>query len=340
MPLIRFLTLISVVGLMISCSGRISDVTNTLLEAQTLAREGSHEEALELLDEKIRRNDRDDRYYLLRGAIYQSLDPVLFMEFAIDNYLEALQQNPESFVIRRSLGTSYAALEQNDEAVRYLESSIDYFNSERSIDRDLEPFGPLANAYYDLGFYDDALEAIERSLEINAQDGWHQLLLGLILSQSGDVEVLTSQFKVAYAIESTNNVITQQYGFRLIEMQAFDIAQAHYERFTTLDDATAGPAWARAGLGVVALLTSELEEAKRQLDIANGLDERVTETLQYLSFWHFARGADEAAIASHVEYRIATIANETVHTDLSISEFIEFYEDSPVFQMVRRVYGR
>lgn len=138
-------------------------------------------------------------------------------EEAIEQFLSALEANPDSAKAHLNLGLVYLAMERYPEATKAIEQS-------RAIEDSDEAIVALATVFFQQKKYTEAAALMQEALQRSPERADHHLRLGIIRRRAGDLE---------RAIESLQMAITQdpamleariQLGLCLKELKRYDEA--------------------------------------------------------------------------------------------------------------------
>lgn len=189
---------------------------------------GNHQQSINYANDMLRVDARDDRPFMVKGICYKELGDTAK---AIQNYLEAVTENPDNYDAYVELGILHWA--KNDPlAEGYLKSALDirpqgidalytlgmhYQNSDKlnealeTYTKILEIDSSYAAAYFNMGYvqyehlqlYDEALANFDKAVKVNPKYYQAVYMRGLCYEAKGDVSKAKREY--SYAIELNPN---------------------------------------------------------------------------------------------------------------------------------------
>ena len=331
----RFFLLLLIITLLLSCK-KEKDIKTIYNESIDKGKEGKYLDALIILEQGVKKQQRDYWYYLYHG-FYTSMLRWREYDKALEDYKKAFEIRPDSeeYTITYFLGTTYYDLGDYENAIKYLEKNVEMYNGEQ----DLNPFNALSESYYNKGDYNNALIAINKYLEIDPED-WGYMQKGLILSHMNrDIISLKKYYDKAMALNSSNYLYAIDYTKRLIEMGEDKRA---YDESIKWIEKEENNGWAYANLGYLKMLAGDWDAAYTLLDEAfekyghkPGHDQLIA---LYRSFYFFYTGKFKIAYSLYLYHKYKTLYFS--RPDINYPEdYIEALEDNILFQRLFKKHG-
>ena len=174
--------------------------TRLFQQAKLAQSQGNLSKALGLYNKLIRQNPQHAAALTNRGLLWELLpvkdaaERAKNRKYAEQDYLRALEINPNQAETYNNLGALYIDQKRNGDAVVYLSEAIvrqpKYFRA--LLNR--------ANAYTNLGLYQEALSDFDRAAELKPNDPGLLLNRGLTYFDSGKYEAAVNDFSHAMAV--------------------------------------------------------------------------------------------------------------------------------------------
>lgn len=181
------------------------DVRTLLKLYNTPLHTPQHEIAIELLKKELQTNPRQARTHYLLGAVYFDKGD---MVPAIASFRECLGIDANFEPARERLIQAYERTGQSHQAIRLIEQGVTSYRGSRSLDESADTYNFLGTLHYRQGDVDQAIQAFEKAIERSphhkaAKQNLHQLL--------------------------------RQKAFDALKRNAFDEAEAYFEKAVHLD---------------------------------------------------------------------------------------------------------
>ena len=239
-----------------------NEIYEILVTASEISDEGKHREAYEYLESEVKESQRDWRYYFYHGLFLQLENPIYNLQRYTADYLKAHELSPDEYRPIVFLGVSYNLADDRESAILYLEKAAELFDGSQPRG---QPYDSLARAYYQIGDYDKAYEAIEKAIKFEPDNAWIYLEKGQILSQLEGLDPLVEYYQKAVEMDPNEIEFPKYYGNRLIEMGYDELAIEHFNSFLAKDEKAN---WCYADLGYIKMVQGDWEGGKELLDKA------------------------------------------------------------------------
>ncbi|MEE8410693.1 MAG: tetratricopeptide repeat protein [Myxococcota bacterium] len=177
---------------------------------------------------------------------------------AIEQYMMALEENPDSALAHLNIGLVYLATGRFDEAAKAIEES-------RSVKETDDAIVALSMVHYQQKQYTEAAKLMELALQRSPDKAIHHYRLGLIREQAGDVARAVDAFQMTITQDPGLIDARIRLGLALKQLQRFD------EALDVLKEAVRDMRDANAEVGVVSNLQvalGEVYEAMKMNDYA------------------------------------------------------------------------
>jgi len=318
--------LLIIVMAFVSCQINEKQVLLLMLEINEKVPMDDYKTALDILEKRIKKNNRGYWYYFYHGIITGQQGIHRYASAALEDYLKAYEFNPNTYEINERIGHAYIYLGEYEQAILYLERSYELYLPESGAPF---PYWGLAEAYLHVGRLEEALEMNAKSVEI---DGFPEdyLQRGIILSQSGDVDALTENYEIAISIDPKDGFTRNNYALRLIEMGYTEKAYQFYANWLKENDNHEDSCY--AGMGYILMLSGEWEKSIDMLEKANSIDKPDILTWLYMSFYYFFNGDYYKAFEYEARYRLQFEPSGEVYWRTSLVDFLEGYKKNWQFQ--------
>lgn len=243
-----------------SLAARMGDVDPKIVEVEALLAKGKHQRGLELIDEAIAANGEVARYHFVRGNALTFLDDDAGAEAAYRRAIEldaddplplsalgqliafrdgatlddkrkaaelftaAIKLDPKLATAHQSLGVVLLALDQPQAAVEALD------NADR-LEGTVETAYLLAQAYGELGKFDEAVRHAARAVELqpDALGVDLRLLYARLLMQAGNADEAAKQFEQAAKLVPDAPPLRLEVARGLLELGRPDAAMVHMQ---------------------------------------------------------------------------------------------------------------
>jgi tetratricopeptide (TPR) repeat protein len=189
---------------------------------------GEHQKSIDHANQMLRIDSRDDRPFMIKGLCFKELKDTTK---AIQNYLEAISENPDNYDAFVELGILHWA-KKDPLAEGYLKSALDirpdgldalyalgmqYQGTDKlnealeTYTRILELDSTYRTAYYNMGYiqyehlqlYDEALANFDRAVKVDPKYYQAIYMRGLCFEAKGDVAKAKREY--SYALELNRN---------------------------------------------------------------------------------------------------------------------------------------
>jgi Tfp pilus assembly protein PilF len=152
------------------------------------------------LDEAVKSFHRtlslDPRFYLAYNALGLAYSMKGRLDDAVTAYLKCLEINPQFSEARNNLGTVYQEMKLLDKAEAEFQTALlDGTYQKREL-----PYFNLARLYYLQGRIDEALENVDKSIQIQPRLAMAQNLRGLIYEKKNDIDLAVASYEQAVKI--------------------------------------------------------------------------------------------------------------------------------------------
>jgi tetratricopeptide (TPR) repeat protein len=312
--------------IILSCERSKEQQEEIYLRALEIAGEGDYKTALEFIEKNIKASERKYTYYFYHGFFTQGQDYKIYSALALDDFLKAYSLNQNTYDINEMIGSIYVMLAEYEKAIPYLEQAALLYSG--SGDDVPPPYWYLAEAYFRLGKFEEALAMNSRAIEKNKYP-WNYLQRGIILSHGGDIKALNEYYRIAREIDPGNTGIIWDYALRLIELDYYKEAYGIYEELLEENNSYN---WCYADMGYILMLCNRWDESIEKLKTSESMDNTYIQVLQYLSFYYFFTEDYERAFEYEGRARFEAAPSGTVYYRKSVEEFIEGYANIWQFQ--------
>jgi tetratricopeptide (TPR) repeat protein len=320
-----FLILLTLFSLF-SCKMNKEQQREIYQEALTKAREKEYKNALDILEKKIKKNDRRYTYYFYHGFFTQQQDFIKYSSTALEDYMKAYSFDPNTYSINDVIGRAYLYMKEYDQSVPYLEKAYALYDPESEAP---PPYWALAESYLHVGRLGEAIKMNVEALEENPAP-WIYFQKGVILSELGNIQALNDNYQIAKQMTPGDIMLDRDYALQLIKINEIEKASQLYD--TWLKGQENYYDWCYADLGYISMLKGDWDNSFKLMQKAEKINNTTVLTLKYLSFYYFFIQDFNKAYEYESRTRLQTEAPGRTIRKKSVDEFFERYKGDWQFQ--------
>jgi tetratricopeptide (TPR) repeat protein len=295
-------------------------------EALTQARKKEYNNALAIIENKIRKIDRRYTYYFYHGFFIQQRNFIKYSPIALEDYIKAYSFNPNTYSINDAIGSTYLYMKEYDQAIPYLEKAYALYDLESGAP---PPYWNLAESYLHVGRLEEAIKMNVKALEEN-QEPWVYFQKGVILSELGNIQALKDNYQIAKQMIPSDIMLDRDYALQLIKINELEKASQLYDAW--LKGQENWYDWCYADLGYISMLKGNWENSFELIQKAEKINNTNVLTLKYLSFYYYFIQDYDKAYEYESRTRLQTEASGRTNRKKSIDEFVEGYLGDWQFQ--------